>query len=46
MNIKAAKDHHNTIEKFGRFPTRNKALSRESTEAEREYLESANTYGQ
>ena len=44
-NVKAAKDHHNTIEKFGRFPTRNNALGRESTEAERAYLESANSYG-
>ena len=40
-NIKAAANHNNTIEKFGRYPTRNAALGRESTEAEMVYLESA-----
>lgn len=33
--------HLKTIEDFGRFPKRNKALSRESTEEEKEYMEQA-----
>ncbi|MCH9614002.1 MAG: hypothetical protein SP1CHLAM54_10110 [Chlamydiia bacterium] len=31
--------HHHVIEKFGRFPHRNPALSRETTPEEKEYLE-------
>lgn len=34
VNIKFAKDHMKVIEKFGRFPTRNKALGRVSTPEE------------
>ncbi|MEO8064228.1 MAG: DUF924 family protein [Pseudomonadota bacterium] len=34
-----ARQHRDVIEKFGRFPTRNVALGRESTPAEREWLE-------
>ena len=45
-NIKAAANHNTTIEKFGRYPTRNAALGRENTEAEMVYLESAETNGQ
>lgn len=41
-----AKDHLQVIEKFGRFPHRNKVLGRVNTPAEDEYLKTANTYGQ
>ena len=34
-----AKLHHDIISRFGRFPHRNKALGRESTSEERQYLE-------
>jgi uncharacterized protein (DUF924 family) len=37
-NLKFARDHAGVIERFGRFPTRNAALGRESTEAEKDYL--------
>ena len=33
-----ARQHADVIEKFGRFPGRNKALKRRSTKAEKEYL--------
>ncbi len=39
-NFKFAKHHRGIIENFGRFPHRNKALGRESTQAEIEYLNS------
>lgn len=38
LNIKFARDHAAVIEQFGRFPSRNAALGRESTEAEQVYL--------
>ena len=37
-NLKFARDHAAVIEEYGRFPSRNAALGRESTEAERNYL--------
>ncbi|UZK69827.1 DUF924 domain-containing protein [Sphingomonas sp. S1-29] len=37
-NIAFARDHAEVVTRFGRFPSRNAALGRESTEAEREYL--------
>ena len=45
MNIKFVKAMHATLQKFGRYPTRNAALGRESTEAELIYLESADRRG-
>ena len=33
-----AKDHHNVLEKWGRYPSRNEALARKSTEEETEFL--------
>ena len=46
-SIYFAKDHRDIIARFGRFPHRNKTLRRESTPAERAYLEDgANSYGQ
>lgn len=41
-----AVDHMEIVKQFGRFPHRNKALGRESTAEEVEYLKDANTYGQ
>lgn len=37
-NLKFARDHAAVIEEYGHFPSRNAALGRESTEAEKEYL--------
>jgi len=39
-NAKYAKHHRAIVEKFGRFPHRNKILNRESSEVELEYLAS------
>ena len=36
--LEFAEQHKSLIDRFGRFPTRNKALKRESTEAELEFL--------
>ncbi|MEP6829398.1 MAG: DUF924 family protein [Rhizomicrobium sp.] len=36
--LEFALQHKNVIDRFGRFPTRNKALKRESTEAELEFM--------
>lgn len=41
-----ARQHREIIAKFGRFPHRNRALERDSTEAERAWLESGTTFGQ
>ncbi|MBX4389512.1 DUF924 domain-containing protein, partial [Mycobacterium tuberculosis] len=38
-NLRFAMEHAVVIEQFGRYPSRNAALGRESTAAEREYLE-------
>jgi uncharacterized protein (DUF924 family) len=37
-NLAYARDHADVVARFGRFPTRNAALGRESTAEEREYL--------
>ena len=39
-NLRFAKHHYDIVERFGRFPHRNKILRRESSEAEKEYLNS------
>lgn len=44
--LKYARDHAAIIERFGRYPHRNKALGRESTDEERAFLESGPRYGQ
>lgn len=44
--LEMAVDHREIIKQFGRFPHRNKALGRQSTPEEVEYLKDANTYGQ
>ena len=41
-----AQQHYNIIEKFGRFPYRNKALGRISTPEELEFLKTADRFGQ
>ena len=38
-NLPFAREHRDVIRQFGRFPYRNEALGRQSTEAERVYLE-------
>ncbi len=43
-NLRFARHHHAIIEKYGRFPHRNAALGRDSTEAEIEYLKSKEAF--
>ncbi len=43
---KSSKEHHEVIEKFGRFPHRNAILGRDSTPAEQDYLKDASGWGQ
>ena len=46
-NVRFARLHRDVIERFGRFPHRNRILGRESTEEERRYLaDGAPTFGQ
>lgn len=44
--LESALDHQQIVNRFGRFPHRNKTLGRPSTEQERRYLEGARTFGQ
>ncbi|MEW7007301.1 DUF924 family protein [Lentilitoribacter sp. EG35] len=44
--IKAAQDHFNIIEKFGRYPHRNEVVGRFSSPEEIEYLKNAQRFGQ
>ena len=44
--VKYAQERKAIIERFGRFPHRNEALFRVSTENERRFLVGAKTYGQ
>jgi|SRR5690554_188210 len=44
--LQSAIDHREIIRQFGRFPHRNKALGRTSTEAEQEYLAGGRRFGQ
>ena len=46
MFVWFANSHLEPIEKFGRYPTRNKAMGRESTPEEVEFLKNANSWGQ
>ena len=46
-NVLYAREHHDIIERFGRFPHRNRILGRESTAEELSYLaDGAPTFGQ
>lgn len=44
--LESARDHREIVRTFGRFPHRNKALGRRSTEQERNYLDGSRTFGQ
>ncbi len=44
--LEYARDHAAIIERFGRYPHRNEVLGRESSEAERAFLENGPRYGQ
>lgn len=46
VNLAFAREHRAIIRRFGRFPHRNRALGRESTAEERDYLKDAKSYGQ
>ena len=43
-NMRFARHHHGIVAQFGRFPHRNEALGRSSTEAENEYLNSKEAF--
>lgn len=45
-SLRYAELHREIIERFGRFPHRNRVLGRESTPEELAYLENAETFGQ
>ena len=40
-----AKEHNSVLKRFGRFPARNKALGRESTKKEEEFISSHDGWG-
>jgi uncharacterized protein (DUF924 family) len=44
--LKYAELHRDIIERFGRFPHRNRVLGRETTPQELAYLRTAETFGQ
>jgi uncharacterized protein (DUF924 family) len=44
--LQSARDHRDIIARFGRFPHRNRALGRRSTDQELEYLEGGRRFGQ
>ena len=44
--VESAEDHREVVRRFGRFPHRNKALGRISTEDEEAYLKNGARYGQ
>ena len=46
FNLPAFKAHSDVIRRFGRFPTRSKALGRENTLEEIQYLSNADGWGQ
>ena len=46
LSIKYAQDHDVIVQRYGRYPSRNEALGRKSTEKEIEFLKTADLYGQ
>ncbi|MGH8304139.1 MAG: DUF924 family protein [Steroidobacteraceae bacterium] len=44
--VRAAESHRSIIERFGRFPHRNRLLQRDSTAAEEKWLRHAQSFGQ
>jgi uncharacterized protein (DUF924 family) len=45
MSFDPAKTHLDIVERFGRFPHRNECLGRESTNEEKEWLKTGDTFG-
>jgi uncharacterized protein (DUF924 family) len=45
-NLRFAREHRDTVARFGRFPHRNAALGRESSDAELAFLKTGPRYGQ
>lgn len=45
-SLKYAIEHRDIVEKFGRFPHRNRPLGRDSSEAEKAFMEEHKGYGQ
>jgi len=45
-SLKYALEHRDIVERFGRFPHRNRALDRDSTEAEKDFMGGHKGYGQ
>ncbi|KAF2217113.1 hypothetical protein CERZMDRAFT_32736 [Cercospora zeae-maydis SCOH1-5] len=45
VSVKAFKDHRDIVERFGRFPHRNRCLGREDTVEEEEWLKTGETFG-
>jgi len=45
-HVKYAREHRDIIERFGRFPHRNRALGRETTAAEQAFLNEHRDFGQ
>jgi uncharacterized protein (DUF924 family) len=43
--LRYAREHRDVIKKFGRFPHRNRVLGRDTTPAEREFLEGDDATG-
>jgi uncharacterized protein (DUF924 family) len=43
-NLRFARHHHDIVERFGRFPHRNEALGRDSSDAEIDYLNSKQAF--
>ena len=44
--LKFAREHRDIVERFGRFPHRNRALGRDSSAAEKAFMEGHEGYGQ
>ncbi|EAW14972.1 DUF924 family protein [Aspergillus clavatus NRRL 1] len=46
MSLRSQRDHYDPVARFGRFPHRNEAMGRQSTEEERRFVEEGGTFGQ
>jgi uncharacterized protein (DUF924 family) len=45
LHFRVQREHYEPIERFGRFPHRNAALGRETSEEERRFLEEGKMFG-
>jgi uncharacterized protein (DUF924 family) len=45
LHLRSQRDHYDPIARFGRFPHRNEALGRVTSEEERRFLEQATPFG-